>query len=183
LIHSRHCAPGTPVEIRRQLVAIDVVHLGFTGAEASGVIIVSRSVRDDVARFFAHALRLRFPIEKVVPADKYAWDDKAMMADNNSSGFNYRLVAGASLRSLHSAGTAFDINPRLNPYVRYPPCASTIVQPPGATLRPEVAGTLHADHPLVVLMRDLGWEWGGDWLPESGRVDYQHFQMTSDGIG
>ena len=31
---------------------------------------------------------------------------------------------------------------------------------------------------LVVLMKNLGWQWGGDWMPESGRIDYQHFEKT-----
>ena len=145
-------------------------------------MVVSRAAVDDVSAFFSSALKLGFPIEKVIPANAYGFDDEAMMADNNSSGFNYRAIAGSSVTSLHASGLAFDVNPRLNPYIRYPSRNSAIVRPPGATRDVEIPGTLHVDHPLVSLMRAVGWEWGGDWKPESGRTDYQHFQRRLQGI-
>jgi hypothetical protein len=97
------------------------------------------------------------------------------MAQNISSGFNYRTIAGTTEVSLHGKGMAFDVNPRINPYIRYENGVQ-IIAPHSASYNPKAPGTLHATHPLVVHMKSLGWEWGGDWLPQSGRVDYQHFQ-------
>jgi hypothetical protein len=54
-----------------------------------------------------------------------------------------------------------------------------IVSPQGAVWSPAVAGTLYANHQLVLFMKERGWGWGGDWRPESGRVDYQHFEKQS----
>ena len=99
-----------------------------------------------------------------------------MMTDNNSSGFNYRTIAGSGKMSPHSLGMAFDINTRLNPYIRYPKNGSPIARPIGAIRDVKVPGTLYANHPLVEFMVSLCWEWGGGWSPVTGRTDYQHFQ-------
>ena len=50
--------------------------------------------------------------------------------------------------------------------------------PENGVYDPSAKGTLTSDHPLVLLMKELGWEWGGDWTPETGREDYQHFQKN-----
>ncbi|MCK7509072.1 MAG: M15 family metallopeptidase [Desulfobacterales bacterium] len=52
------------------------------------------------------------------------------MADNNSSGFNFRVIADTNKLSLHSFGRAVDINPVQNPVI-YP---AGIIAPAGATL-------------------------------------------------
>ncbi len=97
------------------------------------------------------------------------------MAGNVSSAFNYRLIAGTDKPSLHGRGLAFDINPRQNPYIRYSG-GKKIVRPHSAVWNKDKPGTLHAEHPLVLLMEGFGWEWADNWTPESGRTDYQHFQ-------
>jgi hypothetical protein len=59
-----------------------------------------------------------FPVEKMKVIDDYQGDDDASMADNNTSAFNCRLVAGKpGVYSKHSDGRAIDINPRTNPMV------------------------------------------------------------------
>lgn len=165
-----------PPELLAQQVGLEVQYLGFDGIVHSGVIEVHQDAAEDVAAFFELALELEFPIQKVVQAGQpeYAWDDDKLMADNATSSFNYRTIAGTDTVSEHALG-AFDVNPELNPYIRYVG-DETIVSPAGARWNPAVPGTLTADHPLVVLMKSRGWEWGGDWEPASGRVDYQHFQ-------
>ena len=40
------------------------------------------------------------------------------MADNNSSAFNYRFIAGTERFSKHAFGRALDVNPLQNPFVR-----------------------------------------------------------------
>ena len=97
--------------------------------------------------------------------------------DNNSSGFNYRFVMGTDRMSKHAMGLAFDINPVQNIYIKYDEKMNEVFRfPKGAVYNKNAIGTLTIDHSLVSLMKSLGWGWGGDWKPESGRVDYQHFE-------
>lgn len=52
-----------------------------------------------------------------------------------------------------------------------------INDPPGATYDPSKPGTLTKEHPLVKLMEQRGWTWGGNWTLEADEViDYQHFE-------
>lgn len=167
-----------PDDIMRGLDVAEVAYIGFDETQHIGQIVMAKAVMPEVMAFFKRAYAMRFPIEKVVTAadPRYSWDDEKLMADNASSGFNYRLIAGSDRPSLHGRGLAFDINTRLNPYIRWEG-DKKIVQPPGAVWDKEVAGTLHAEHPLVKLMEDFGWEWGGHWTKDSeGVIDYQHFQ-------
>ena len=81
--------------------------------------------------------------------------------------------------SKHSLGIGFDVNPVQNIYVKYDAELKEILRFPKNGVYDEHAkGTLCSDSPLVILMKDLGWEWGGDWTPESGRIDYQHFEKV-----
>ena len=168
-----------PDEVIAALIVLSVVYYGYDEREHAGQIVVHRDVHDDVFAFFAHAYAIRFPIERVIPiADsRYAWDDEQSCRDNNSSGFNYRTITGSDRLSRHALGRAFDINPRENIYVRYDERGNEVYRiPRDARYDVSVPGTLTTNHSLVVLMRLRGWVWGGDWLPESGRVDYQHFE-------
>jgi hypothetical protein len=177
-ILSQNPAQPCPDEILQTIGVMEVQYLSFDGEYHIGQMAVAQSVMAEVEAFFRQALESRFPIAKVVPASVYAWDDEALMADNVSSGFNYRFIAGSDKPSLHGRGLAFDINPVQNPYIRYTE-KGTITQPPKAVWNPEKPGTLHADHPLVKLMEGFGWEWGGHLTPDSGRTDYQHFQKPN----
>jgi D-alanyl-D-alanine carboxypeptidase len=168
-----------PQDILDLQVISDVSYIGFDGRSHKGQIVVDKRLMHDIQLFFEHAQKIEFPIEKVVPAVQFAWDDTELMDKNISSGFNFRPIAGTSEISLHGKGMAFDINPRNNPYIRYSNGVE-IVSPAGAVHDLHAPGTLYADHPLVLFMKSQGWEWGGDWLPESGRVDYQHFQKNLD---
>jgi hypothetical protein len=169
-----------PEELLDSLELVEVFYKGFDKRLHMGQIVVAETVVPEVKAFFRQALALEFPIQKVVPAadPKYQWDDEKLMADNASSGFNYRVIAGTDTVSQHGLGLAFDINPRQNPYIRYEN-GETIVQPPAAEWNPRLPGTLNEIHPLVKMMEAYGWEWGGNWTAESGRVDYQHFQKAA----
>lgn len=166
-----------PEEVINSLGLMTVEYIGFDERIHVGQIVITQSLEAEVETFFRHALEQKFPIEKVIPAaDKvYGWDDERLMADNVSSGFNYRLIAGSQEISMHGLGRAFDINPVQNPYIRYEK-DKEIVQPPGTRWNPAIPGTLSGDHPLVKLMEGMGWEWGGNWTRSSGRIDYQHFE-------
>jgi peptidoglycan L-alanyl-D-glutamate endopeptidase CwlK len=167
------CPPGLVADQR----VVRVRYAGPDGTDRVGHIEVHRSVVGDVASFFALAYALRFPIERVVQAGELAWDDPRLMAENCTSGFNFRTVAGRDVLSLHALGLAFDVNTRLNPYIRVGAGGEHKVEPAGARYDPAVPGTLDDGHALVDHLLDRGWRWGGHWsLERDGVVDYQHFE-------
>ena len=169
-----------PQEIIKNIEIFDVSYYGFDEQIHQGQIAMNKDSVEDVKKFFDLSLELRFPIEKVtlISNEKYLWDDYKSCADNNSSGFNYRKIGGTDKLSKHSTGHAFDINPVQNIYVRYENMKEVFRAPENGVYDPSAKGTLTSDHPLVLLMKELGWEWGGDWTPETGREDYQHFQKN-----
>jgi copper oxidase (laccase) domain-containing protein len=177
----------TPPEIQKQIVPIDVAYVDFNNEVKYGIIEVNKAVAADVQAFFNEAIRLNFPIESVVKSSnsKYAWDDDKLMDANTSSGFNYRLIKGTDKPSLHGLGRAFDVNTRLNPFIRYDTqSGEPETDPVGAVYEPGKEGVLTADHPLVLFMKEKGWTWGGDWQRDdrpghSSRTDYQHFEKKS----
>jgi hypothetical protein len=169
--------PACPPRLVADQRVVAVGYVGVDGEDRVGHIEVHRTVVDDVASFFELAHALRFPIERVVQAHELSWSDPRLMAENCTSGFNFRTVPGRDVLSLHSLGLAFDVNTRLMPYIRAGADGVLTVLPPGASYDPEVPGTLVDGHPLVRLMLDRGWRWGGHWsLERDGVVDYQHFE-------
>jgi peptidoglycan L-alanyl-D-glutamate endopeptidase CwlK len=173
-------ANPAPEDVIAALTEVEVSYVDFTGQQQTGVIEIHRELAEDVDVFFALALDLGFPIERVVRSSDgpYYWDDNRLMADNCSSGFNFRNIAKTNRPSLHGLGRALDINTRHNPFVKIGEDGQVVqVDPPGAIWVPFVPGTLHADHRLVQLMEGRGWEWGGRW--HDTRVDYQHFQKAT----
>lgn len=157
---------------------LTVWHLGFDGQMHEGRIVIHRDLVDDLIDLFALIRKTGFPLTSVIPvADaRFAWSDDASMAADNSSGFNYRTIAGMTKLSMHAYGRAFDLNPRRNPYIR-----GALVQPPGAVYDPSAPGTLTPECEIVRFLEARGWEWGGRWDPNDakGRVDYQHFQKDA----
>jgi len=152
------------------LVHLDLSHLDAAGAVATGRLTVHRSVADDAVSIFAELYRRRVPITSLRPAAEFDGDDDAMMAANNTSGFNCRPVVGGNGWSRHAFGTAIDINPLVNPYVR----GATILPPTGAEWVDRSryqAGMLYGGGSIVRLVESLGWRWGGNW---ESLKDYQH---------
>ena len=168
-----------PEEIIGSLILLTVEYCGFDGLLHIGQIIIHKDIVLEVKQFFAFALQIQFPIAKVIPISdpKYSWGDEVSCCDNNTSAYNYRLIAGSNKISNHARGLAFDVNPVQNIFVRYDiNLTETYRLPSDGTYDESEPGTLTTKHPLVLLMKGLGWVWGGDWKPEEGRVDYQHFE-------
>mgnify|MGYP003394699721 CR=1 FL=1 len=161
-------APGN---VLNDLKLLNVDYFGFDEAVHTGQILVHRSLAKDLQNIFAALVQLKFPIEKIVPIVAYEWVDIPSMLENNTSAFNYRLIAQSDRLSNHSLGRAIDINPLVNPYI-----GPTRTSPPGATYDPTAKGAIVADGPVVQLFETAGWEWGGRWLD---RKDYQHFQKIN----
>lgn len=169
-----------PLEIISALTELTVQHIDFTGKTKNGRIVVHELVALDVQDFFTLAFEIGFPIHHIAPIHEspFDWKDELTIEFNNSSGFNYRTITHSDKLSKHAIGCAFDINPHQNIYVRYDAGKELFRLPDNAQYDTAAPGTLFAQHPLVILLKNRGWTWGGDWTPESGRVDYQHFEKV-----
>lgn len=128
--------------------------------------MVDSSLASEVQAIFRDIEGSRFPIAKVVPISDYGWSDDLSVADDNTSGFNYRDVSVSHRLSQHAFGRAIDINPWENPY-------EDPIKGTEQVYDPTKPGTLTKDSPPVAAFRKRGWVWGGQW--RRGR-DYQHFE-------
>lgn len=164
---------GCPVGLD-DLVVLELDRWTFDGNVRPGRLVVAASVADAVLQAFADLFDARFPIERMDPIEAFGGDDDASMDANNSSAFNCRFVGGTQTWSQHAHGTAVDLNPVQNPYVR----GSTVAPPAGAAyldradLRP---GMVTRPGPVEEAFAAIGWGWGGDF---SSSRDYQHFSAT-----
>lgn len=156
------------------LVLLRVAHWDMVGIKREGELVVAAELGDDVARIFERIYAARFPIERMERVAVYGGCDNRSMSANNTSAFNFRVIAGTNRLSLHAFGAAIDINPVQNPYVLtdkvYPPAAVEYLDRthmrPGMIVRPG---------PVTDAFDALGWRWGGDW---STHKDYQHFSFA-----
>ena len=162
-----------------RLASVKFSYFGFDGrVHADGEIIVLDAVAARVARIFDRLLELRFPLKQAQPVNRYEGDDDASMADNNTSAFNDRPVAGGTSLSMHAYGLAIDLNPVQNPFLEGVGAARRISPDGGEKyldrrdIRPgmaEMVIDVFADNGFLI--------WGGDWHDP---VDYQHFQLARE---
>lgn len=145
---------------------LDVRYMGMDGRHHRGQIVVHAVLADDVRGIFHDLDSARFPIHSVIPIVRFGWSDDASIARNNTSGFNYRTVAGTNRLSLHARGRAIDLNPYLNPYI-------TPGRRPLRPYDPRTPGTIVKGDAAYTAFVKRGWTWGGDWKNEK---DYQHFE-------
>jgi len=166
--------PKCPDEIRERQKIVKLKYYSSDGKIHQGQLLIDASLKDDIKKVFALALKERFPIYSVIPiSDKRfrkdgRWDDELSMEANNTSAFNYREITGGGRLSNHASGRAIDINPFQNPYIK-----GDLILPRGAEYDPSIAGTFTSDHPIVRAFLQLGWVWGGNWTSPK---DYQHFE-------
>lgn len=157
-----------PLPIFQKQTVVNVSFYSFNGQIRQGQIIVDQDLVADVEDAFKLLLEEKFPISSIIPISEFEWDDELSMGANNSSGFNYRTVAGTDKLSNHAYGRAIDINPLLNPYIK-----NGVISPHGATYNLSIPGTISSKSKIVVFLKNKGWSWGGDW---KDRKDYQHFE-------
>ena len=158
-----------PVEIRKELLLVDVPYFSFDGEVKIGQLIVHQDLGREVKAIFKKLLEMKFPIERMVPVVEYGWDDEVSMAANNTSAFNYRLnYSNPNKMSRHAFGRAIDINPVLNPFVK-----EEIIAPQGAAYDPNISGTI--TEKIAKLFEKEGWIWGGRWTDQK---DWQHFEKS-----
>lgn len=157
-----------------ELRYVHVLHYNLDHEVKEGELICNQLIADDLVEIFQELFEQEYPIERICLVDDYNGDDETSMRDNNTSCFNYRVIAGSSRLSNHSFGLAIDINPLYNPYV-----SGGYVQPATGTAYVDRSG----DFPYKIdredlcyqLFTDHGFTWGGDW---SSPKDYQHFEYV-----
>lgn len=165
---------GCPVGLR-DLRLLTVSRYTWDGDPGHGWLVVHVDVAKDVVRAFRHLYEKKFRIRSLRLVDRYGADDNKSMAANNTSAFNCRTVSGTSTWSAHSYGTAIDINPVQNPYVR-----GSVVQPDRGRRyldRDDVRkGMIVQPGPVRwAFVRIIDWHWGGNW---NSSKDYQHFSRS-----
>jgi peptidoglycan L-alanyl-D-glutamate endopeptidase CwlK len=159
-----------PQDVIDDLSLIDVQYYSFDGKLHQGQIVVHNDVKKDVIEIFEIIKDIKYPVQKVIPIVIYNCDDNASMDDNNSSGFNYRFIAGTKRLSNHSSGKAVDINPMNNPYIT----AKGKVIPSSGKYEPNSFSSFTDDHPVVKAFKERGWRWGGNF---NSYKDYHHFDI------
>ncbi|WP_027184294.1 M15 family metallopeptidase [Desulfovibrio inopinatus] len=162
---------GCPVALD-DLRWVQVGYVDFAGKVQHGSLVVHKSVASDVADIFGELYAARFPIEKMQLIEVYGADDDQSMADNNTSAFNCRKVAGTRVFSQHAFGRAIDINPVQNPFIK-----KGVVSPSeGAAYTDRsryVSGMVLKNGMVWKAFVHRQWKWGGSWRSVK---DYQHFE-------
>jgi hypothetical protein len=172
--------------VKKNLLCIEVQYRGFndiggvdTTTIRKGILMVHKTVKEDVIFIFRELFERNFPIQKVIPINKYGlnadssgWNDAKSMEDNNTSAFNYRFKTNSKELSPHAFGTAIDINPLFNPYEKYE-ADGKFTEPQNAVYDKNKSGTI-TDSVVTGLFDKRGWVWGGRW---NNPVDYQHFDL------
>lgn len=163
---------------------VHVIHYDFEGNPTEGELICNQAIAQDFVEIFYELYQNEYHIEKIRLIDEYDGDDTASMEDNNTSCFNYRVVAGSTSLSKHAMGLAIDINPLYNPYITYEKDDTGKITKENVS---PVSATAYADRgtsfPYKIDENDLcyklfiehGFTWGGNW---NSCKDYQHFQKT-----
>lgn len=176
--------PGCPVQFD-DLRLLHIGYVDFDGRDRVGEMVVHRSVVDGVRAVFERLHAERFPIRRMTLVDDFgraknpadgADDFKSIEADNTSA-FNCRTRTGSASRfSQHSYGTAIDVNPLENPYLRSGR-TSHPASMPFLDRSTRLPGMVLEGDAVVQAFGDIGWRWGGTW---SDPVDLQHFSQNGD---
>ncbi len=171
--------PANAIVPRDELRYLEMLYVDPKGRVCAGEMVCSERVADKLTAIFRTLFEMRYPIERMVLIDDYDANDQLSMMANNTSCFNYRNIAGTSRLSNHSFGTAVDINPLYNPWVKKRTDGSLAVDPeagrPYADRSKSFPMKISPDDAVVKLFREHGFEWGGDW---TSIKDYQHFELA-----
>ena len=170
---------------REDLRYLLVLHKDKDGHTHQGEMVVHKLIAEDVLEIFEKLYDADYPIERMVLPDNYMADDEAMMRDNNSSCFNFRLISHTTRISKHGLGMAVDINTLYNPYHKIVTnddgTTEEVIEPATGEAyldrTQEFEYKINKDDLCYRLFIEKGFEWGGDW---TDRKDYQHFEMPTD---
>lgn len=163
---------------RASLRYLTCLHRDLEGHTYVGEMVLHESIAEKVLTILRRLYEAAYPIERMRLIDYYEADDERSMRDNNSSGFNFRLVSHTTRVSKHGLGVAVDINSLYNPYHKILEDGTEVIEP--------LTGAIYLDRskdfPYKLEKGDLcyrlfteqGFVWGGDW---DNRKDYQHFEL------
>ncbi len=161
-----------------ELRMVTVRYYNFKGKVKSGILITNKKIAKKTAKVFYELYQIKYPIQKIKTVDEYGADDVKSMEDNNTSCFNYRVIAGTKKLSEHGKGLAIDINPRINPWVK-----GNLVSPKNGKAYKErnvkkckgkyKKYMIHKNDKAYKIFKKYGFSWGGDWKTLK---DYQHFE-------
>ncbi len=155
-----------------ELRYLKLSYVDFDGEEQVGEMICNQAIAQDLLDIFRALYEARYPIRSIRLIDDFGGDDIASMEADNTSCFNYRVVAGTKTLSKHARGMAVDINPLENPCVR-----SAGVSPSGgatfADRSRDFPHKIDRDDLCCRLFLERGFTWGGSWRTVK---DYQHFE-------
>lgn len=169
---------GCPVGLD-ELRLVEVTYRNYAGESAAGRVIVHRDHADGIAQVFQELFDAGFPMRSVDLVDVYEGSDQSSMQANNTSAFNCREVAYRNgVWSNHAFGTAIDINPLVNPYVRGDFVDPEVGRPyADRSIEPSAGdpGMIFPDDVVVQAFARIGWSWGGNW---GNAKDYQHFSAS-----
>lgn len=164
--------PGCPV-LLESLRLLTLTYWGEDHEAKRGHLVVHQALALEVVDVFRELFAARFVVHRLGLASEFGGDDGALMEENVTSAFNCRPSTGKRGGfSVHSYGSAIDINPKWNPYVRgklvLPSSGRSFVKreslPPGGIL---------GEGLVVRAFGSRGWGWGGNWR---SLKDYQHFE-------
>jgi len=162
---------SAPQEVLNRQKMVEVTYYSFDGLLHQGQIVVDMDLAEEVTEAFSLIRKAKFPIKSVIPFvdRRFMSEEEKAASMNNTSAFNYRLIAGSDKLSNHAFGRAFDINPALNPLL----VRGEEVIPLKAKRDVSLPGTIVGDEEFVAYLKSKGWEWGGDWID---RKDYMHLE-------
>jgi len=161
---------------RDDLRYVRVLHVGFDGKTYVGELVVNKIIAEKTIDIFRELYDAAYPIERIRLIDDYDADDDRSMADNNASAFNFRYISYTTKLSNHAKGTAIDINPLYNPYVKMVDDWLSIQPIEGKDYvdrTKEFSYKIDHEDICYKVFSKYGFEWGGDWID---RKDYQHFE-------
>ena len=176
---------GCPLE-PKDLRLLRLSYWGMDGTRHTGELIVAESSATKTVTVFRTLWEEKFPINRMETAEKFARPTDFTPSGefieshagpdlvNDTSAFFCRRSTGSTTRwSEHSYGTAIDVNPVNNPYIK----GTTIIPINGADFvrRGDQPGVITAKGPVVAAFKKAGFTWGGNW---KSLKDYMHFSIS-----
>lgn len=162
---------------RSDLRYLQLLHYTADGKIKLGEMICHKDVASDLIDIFRQLFEARYPIERMQLIDDYGADDIASMSHNNTTCFNFRVVAGSRKLSNHSLGKAVDLNPLYNPYVRRRANGTYKISPEAGRAYTDRSKTfkykIDSNDIAYRLFTQHGFRWGGNYRTLK---DYQHFE-------
>lgn len=169
-----------PVKIG-DLRYVHILYVDFDGVEHEGELLVHKKVAKDVIEIFEALYDARYPLRSVRLVDDFGqpFTDGLSMSADNTSAYCCRRVTGKTYFSRHSYGTAIDVNPVENPYIRPDGSFAPKESEPYLDRSDVRPGMITEKDLCYKLFKKHGWKWGGHF---KGQKDYQHFSKDVKGV-